>query len=172
MATLVLDLQNRILCSDGSVACKYELLLDLARDGVDLSTLIAVDCDGVKQYNKVAKIPIKIWVDDGEFTTPSNDTLSWNTPDTIDIKNKIIKIASELPIQYQQRVELELSMFEERNMIPLIAHIDWMIRDWIQRDVVWGAGRGSSCASLCLYLIGLHEVDPIKYDIPISEFLR
>jgi DNA polymerase III alpha subunit len=41
-----------------------------------------------------------------------------------------------------------------------------------EKNVVWGVGRGSSCSSYLLYLLGLHEVDPVKYEIEISDFLR
>jgi DNA polymerase III alpha subunit len=38
--------------------------------------------------------------------------------------------------------------------------------------VVWGVGRGSSVASYCLYLIGLHKIDSIKYNLDIQEFFK
>ena len=38
--------------------------------------------------------------------------------------------------------------------------------------VIWGVGRGSSVASYVLYLIGIHKVDSMYYDLPINEFLR
>jgi DNA polymerase III alpha subunit len=36
----------------------------------------------------------------------------------------------------------------------------------------WGVGRGSSVASYALYLIGVHKIDSIKYDLDIREFIR
>ena len=37
---------------------------------------------------------------------------------------------------------------------------------------VTGAGRGSACASLVLFLIGItHNIDPIKYNLMFSRFL-
>ncbi len=39
-------------------------------------------------------------------------------------------------------------------------------------EVIWGVGRGSSVASYVLYLIGIHKVDSMYYDLPINEFLR
>jgi DNA polymerase III alpha subunit len=40
------------------------------------------------------------------------------------------------------------------------------------KNIVWGVGRGSSCSSYLLYLLGLHEVDVVKYDVDISDFIR
>ena len=39
-------------------------------------------------------------------------------------------------------------------------------------QVIWGVGRGSSVASYVLYLIGIHKIDSMYYDLPINEFLR
>jgi DNA polymerase III alpha subunit len=39
-------------------------------------------------------------------------------------------------------------------------------------NIVWGVGRGSSVASYVLFLIGIHKVDSLYYDLPIEEFLR
>jgi DNA polymerase III alpha subunit len=39
-------------------------------------------------------------------------------------------------------------------------------------NVVWGVGRGSSVASYVLHIIGVHKIDPIKYNIPIEEFFK
>jgi DNA polymerase III alpha subunit len=33
-------------------------------------------------------------------------------------------------------------------------------------------GRGSSVASYVLFLIGVHKIDPIKYELPIEEFFK
>jgi DNA polymerase III alpha subunit len=39
-------------------------------------------------------------------------------------------------------------------------------------NVVWGLGRGSSTASYVLYLLGVHKIDSLYYDLPIEEFLK
>jgi DNA polymerase III alpha subunit len=39
-------------------------------------------------------------------------------------------------------------------------------------NIVWGVGRGSSVASYVLYLIGVHKIDSMYYDLDIEEFLR
>jgi DNA polymerase III alpha subunit len=39
-------------------------------------------------------------------------------------------------------------------------------------NIVWGVGRGSSVASYALYLIGIHKIDPIKYNLSINEFFK
>jgi DNA polymerase III alpha subunit len=41
-----------------------------------------------------------------------------------------------------------------------------------ENNVVWGVGRGSSVASYVLYLLGVHKIDSIKYNLDIEEFLK
>jgi DNA polymerase III alpha subunit len=41
-----------------------------------------------------------------------------------------------------------------------------------KNSLVWGVGRGSSVASYVLFLIGIHKIDSIKYNLNIEEFLK
>ncbi len=63
-------------------------------------------------------------------------------------------------------------MFEERELIPLLQYLIFIVDHMRDENIVWGVGRGSSVASYCLYLLGVHKVDSIKYDLPIEEFLK
>jgi len=58
------------------------------------------------------------------------------------------------------------------NMSNLFRSILYLIDHFTQHNIVWGVGRGSSCASYVLYLFGLHCVDCIKYNIDAKEFFR
>jgi DNA polymerase III alpha subunit len=39
-------------------------------------------------------------------------------------------------------------------------------------NIVWGVGRGSCVSSFVLFLIGIHKINPIYYDLDVSEFLK
>jgi hypothetical protein len=41
-----------------------------------------------------------------------------------------------------------------------------------ENKIVWGVGRGSSVASYVLFLIGVHKINSIKYNLDINEFLK
>lgn len=173
MSTALIDLKDRIITTTGDVALTYDLLLELARDGVDIDSLVAIECDGVNTYNSFARSPIRVWSDDGIIQQPDEIRLRWLTPIIDhDIERRVMELASGMSSAHEDRARMEFKEFKRRGMMDLIFHIDWLVKDWIERGVVWGAGRGSSCASLVLHILGLHEVDPVKYDIPLSEFLR
>ena len=74
--------------------------------------------------------------------------------------------------EQKQRVEQELSEFETRDMIPMLKFLVYMVTELKQHNIMWGVGRGSSVSSYILYLIGVHKVDSLKYELDYKEFLR
>ena len=70
------------------------------------------------------------------------------------------------------RVTEELTAFKERNMLDLLRWMKYFVDTCKANNVVWGVGRGSSVASYVLYLIGVHKIDSIKYNLDWQEFLR
>jgi len=99
---------------------------------------------------------------------------NWNMPDeykTLDIEEWIW--AQTPPWDPQHiRVTEELAAFKERNMMDLLRWLKYFVDTCEKEGVVWGVGRGSSVASYVLYLIGIHSVDSIKYNLDWQEFLR
>jgi len=71
-----------------------------------------------------------------------------------------------------QRCGQELLMFQERNMFPLLKYLRYFVDIMHKNNVVWGVGRGSSVASFVLFLIGIHRINSLFYDLDIGEFLR
>jgi DNA polymerase III alpha subunit len=72
----------------------------------------------------------------------------------------------------RQRVGEELLMFLDRNMFRLLQYLKYLVDIMRANNIVWGVGRGSSVSSYVLYLIGVHKIDSIYYDLDITEFLR
>jgi len=73
--------------------------------------------------------------------------------------------------EYQRAVE-ELTEYEHRNMLDLLRWLKYVVDTCRANNIVWGVGRGSSVASYVLYLLGVHRIDSIKYDLDWQEFLR
>ena len=71
-----------------------------------------------------------------------------------------------------QRVGEELLLYQERNLFDLLKQLKYTIDTWRTNSIVWGVGRGSSVASYVLYLIGVHRINSMYYDLDIREFLR
>ena len=57
-------------------------------------------------------------------------------------------------------------------MFDLLRYLKYFVDTMRENNVVWGLGRGSSVASYVLYLIGVHKIDSMYYDLDVGEFLR
>ena len=73
--------------------------------------------------------------------------------------------------QYQ-RVIKELDLFVQYDMVELLIYCKYLVDTIQENNIVCGVGRGSSVASYVLYLIGVHKIDSLKYDLDINEFLK
>ena len=71
-----------------------------------------------------------------------------------------------------QRAGEELMSFQERNLLPLLNFMYYLVNIMRENNIVWGVGRGSSVSSFVLYKIGINRINPIYYSLDFSEFLR
>ena len=71
-----------------------------------------------------------------------------------------------------QRAGEELIKFQERNMFVLLQYLKYLVDTMRENNIVWGVGRGSSVASFVLFLIGIHRINSLYYDLSIDEFLK
>ena len=97
----------------------------------------------------------------------------WFMPDSykqLDIAEYLIKLCNT--DQELTRVQDELLLFQERNLFDLLKFLKYLVDTMRQNNIVWGVGRGSSVSSYVLYLIGIHKIDSIKYNLDIKEFLK
>jgi DNA polymerase III alpha subunit len=98
---------------------------------------------------------------------------TWYMPD--DYKNMDIAnwILDQCTTQEQlQRCGQELLLYQERDLMDLLRYLKYLVDTLRKNNVVWGLGRGSSVASYVLYLIGVHKIDSMFYDLNVEEFLR
>lgn len=71
-----------------------------------------------------------------------------------------------------QRAGHELLMYAERGMMPLLNYMHYLVETMKAHNIVWGVGRGSSTASFVLYLLEVHRINSLYYDLDITEFLK
>lgn len=145
---------------------------------LDLSKIFVQDPD---QYNNAVKsfyvdLPVLSLYNLNEVDIKKFDIdnqHAWNMPDEyrdMDIAQWLLnqcKTQQEL-----QRIGEELLLFQERDLFPLLKQLKYIVDTWRSKNIVWGVGRGSSVASYVLYLIGVHRINSMYYDLDITEFLR
>ncbi len=71
-----------------------------------------------------------------------------------------------------QRVGQELLLFQERDLFDLLRYLKYLVDTLRKHNIVWGVGRGSSVSSYVLFLLGVHKINSIYYNLDIEEFLK
>lgn len=154
-----------------AIECLY------SNPNTDLRSLSIVD---IEQYNNACDILYighKLEPASNPLCTPEEyhkmNQQNWKMP----VKYKELDIAKwcldrcEHPEQIQ-RVGKELLLYQERDLFPLLQFLLYMVDMMREHNVIWGVGRGSSVSSYILYLIGIHKIDSLYYDLDVHEFLR
>lgn len=98
---------------------------------------------------------------------------NWFMPDeykSMDIAKYVLDLCTT--DEELQRVGRELLLFQERNMFPLLRFCKYLVDTMRANNVVWGVGRGSSVSSYVLFLLGIHKINSLYYDLDIEEFLK
>ena len=97
----------------------------------------------------------------------------WHMPESyyqIDVLEWLLdKCTSD---EEKQRVQLEYKLFEKKEFVRVLQFLIYFVDTLRANNIVWGVGRGSSVASFCLFLIGVHKINPLQYNLDITEFLR
>lgn len=161
----------------GNVIYQSQDLVNLFYKGqLNLDQLLVESSDDIAKFENAANIKLKkldpnIYnVSLEEFDqVMQND---WLIPDeykTLDIEEYLVSVC---PTEHYQRLIDELQEFRARNMLPLLQALKYLVDTLKHNNIVWGVGRGSSVASYVLFLLGVHKIDSIKYNLDWHEFLR
>jgi DNA polymerase III alpha subunit len=72
----------------------------------------------------------------------------------------------------KHRIKTELAMYDARNLYDVLKLMIYIVDTLKKNNIVWGVGRGSSVASYVLYLLGVHRINSLTYNLDIQEFLK
>jgi hypothetical protein len=157
-------------------------LCDLIMQGRDLTQMKCVIDPGVdiESAIKLLEDPgqLILWTfpDDSDISVPDWDCIqqrNWHMSteyQDLDIAELVIGLC-DTP-EKLQRVGQELLLYQERGLFDLLRYLKYLVDLMRENHVIWGVGRGSSVASYVLYLLGVHRIDSIYYDLDAAEFLR
>ncbi len=165
----------------GRVLVSPEQAFELFYHGVLPENMTVKDDDAARQYNAlcqqwdrpgeqfISAAPLDISPEDEWKRRVEN----WWIPDeytTMDMRPELLARCST--DTERDRVNLEMDLFEQRGLVPLLRSMFALVDHFRQNGVVWGVGRGSSVASYVLFLIGVHKIDAIRFGLDIREFLK
>jgi DNA polymerase III alpha subunit len=97
----------------------------------------------------------------------------WFMPDEYNNINTLQYLLDRCQTQEEKdRVVSEHEIFEKKGFIKVLQFLIYFIDTLRKNNIVWGVGRGSSVASFCLFLIGVHKINPLQHNLDHREFLR
>ena len=76
-----------------------------------------------------------------------------------------------IPTVYWKRLLKEYDLIKRKKFVRYFL-IFWDFLNWCREsDIMVGPGRGSVCGSLTAFLLGIHDVDPIKFNLLFERFI-
>lgn len=175
-------LKDRVLWFDGDSTIEPEVLADIVLRGLRIKkgVCVAKVTDEVERFNKLSDYQLEEKTENRPFS------FDWNIPEkyrNVNLRTYLLaKLYKEVEANSKltdadveeriKRVDDELELYYEKNIHMLLRTTLFIIDTFRERNVVWGVGRGSACSSYILYLVGVHAIDSVYYDLEISDFLR
>jgi DNA polymerase III alpha subunit len=155
-------------------------LLEVFYRGHDVNGVVVEDGGWISKFNRNC----------AEFGLPF--TIDWSLESAEESDEFVQRNLSNwhLPVEYQtmdmeafllskcttpaamNRVRQELGEFKQRNMMNVLRWLKYFVDTMRANNMVWGVGRGSSVSSYVLFLMDVHRVDSLKYNLDIKEFLK
>lgn len=180
-------LRDRVLWADGHISFNSDQLAEFILNGGEITDKIHVDALSedilkFKEFNPYLVLNVKRDLEHLNKT--------WDIPEsfqTLSIQKFIAdkfeaklaaREASGKPFTDEEvnkridRIKMELDLFKKNDMSIILKTIIYIVDVFRKNGVIWGTGRGSSCASYVLYLIGLHSVDSVEHKVDINEFFK
>ena len=157
-------------------------LCNLLMQGQDITQMRCIVDHGVNVESAIqlledpAQLALWTFPYDSDISVPDWDSLqqrNWHMPEKykqLDIAAHVIAMCDT--DEKLQRVGHELLLYQERGLFDLLRYLKYLVDVMHDNHVIWGVGRGSSVASYVLYLLGVHRIDSMYYDLDVGEFLR
>lgn len=161
---------------------EQEAFTALLEGKISTLDMVYIDSDtAIDQYNRARaanadRIPFLEKLPKPTLSVEEFDQLNqqqWFMPNSNYFPNLVEWLFEQCKTDAERdRVKLELELFIQYNMMPVLHYIKYLVDTMRENRIVWGVGRGSSVASYVLYLIGAHKVNSLKYNLDIREFLK
>lgn len=169
---MIKDKYGQIIYSENDLVELYLTNTDLTFTRPILSDKV-IDFDQYLNIDNVPKIVQHVTSDISVEQFDQVNQNNWHMPE----EYKNFDIAQYVLDQCQNEEELqragkELLLYQERDMFILLKYLKYLVDTMRANNIVWGVGRGSSVASFVLFLIGVHKINSLYYDLEIEEFLK
>ena len=141
--------------------------------GASLEDIQLIDDEVTEQFNKNMEL---FFFDErlsSKIINHEERQEDWRFPQKYNILNLREYFLDKCKTEYEkERVILELELYKKKRMEKLLRWCIYFMDLVNEKKLFVGVGRGSSVASYCLFLIEMHMVDSIEYDLDPKEFFK
>lgn len=167
-------LRDRVLWYDGDSSIDPHDLERFIKKYPTVPYVLKED-ENVKQYNRYSAVKIT------KKPTVNVPEIQWTIPQQyqdLDVEQYVYGKLDELNLSSDEmkirneRVRHELFHYKNRGLFDMLRVIIYVINTLTSNNQVWGVGRGSSVSSYVLFLIGVHDIDSVLYQINFHDFMK
>lgn len=158
--------RDRVLMRNGvSVISPLQFAKNIVEGRENKShVLLSVDSD---IYKELYGTSVGVEIEEIDFSPKVEQT-----EDDLDFLITTIQDSPRYKEQYDDRIEHELDFFWRSGNIRFLIKIHELINKFKEDNVVWGVGRGSGSSSLILYVLEVHDINPLEFDLNFSELSK
>ena len=174
----MIELEDRVLFENGVSVISINKACEIIMERGDLDEhLLVHECPEALLYEEKYGVDItesieELMISEQVKVLSSDDDWNGNTAAVSSVLCESNRFNTNRPPDiYEDRLKDEIKFFKDTGNIHLVTKLARLIKQFKKDGVVWG-GRGSSCASLLLFYLEVHDVDPVKYNIPFREFSK
>jgi len=162
--------KERVLLKDGTSIITPFAFARRRLSGKEMDNVAVIDTYDSQQYDLLYQANTSTDINDSE-PEPEDHIHSEEDLNTL---YRIISNSTrfEDTPEALERIEEEMAWYEKTNNVTFLLKCFELVSRFKKDGVIWGVGRGSSCASYILFLLEIHDIDSIKYDIPFNELSK
>lgn len=167
----MIELNNKIILDSGKILVTEEKMASLIVEGKPVPEHYRVlPSHDTEVYKMLYRTDLAL---SDEDTKPLHIEINQNESDIDQLYSLLLESDrfNETEIEID-RIEHEMDFFMNNNLVPFILQLRGLIDRFENDNVVWGVGRGSSCASYVLYLLEIHDIDSLRFNINFREFSK
>jgi DNA polymerase III alpha subunit len=165
----------------GRVTVDFSAVSEALLQGLKLSQFLVAPSDAARRFNRwceekdraehVVSFPDELPHSPAEeHARRASQWLVGGDLADLDVREFVLSLCST--DEERDRVEMEMDLYEERGLVPLLRAMLCVVDHCRNKGVLWGVGRGSSVASFVLFKIGVHRIDSLRYGLDVREFLK
>jgi DNA polymerase III alpha subunit len=161
-------LEDRILLYNGQSLVEPEIINSLLLSGIHPNYILTSELtEDIELFNMLSDDIIKQYKEED-----IHFDFNWNIPKKYLDIDLIDYFSEYITKDNSNRISEELQIVIDNNLQNHFKCMIYIVDMFKSKKQIWGIGRGSSVACYLLYLIGIHNIDCIKFNIPYTEFFH